>query len=876
MDQNRIGYFKQFAILIVLAATIRFTYSATQTINTLPAADATFIATLQTFLGNEIANYMHIRFGDEVAIGGLGATDASLTHTISAIVAFPNGFYVSQAATSHTYTATKRTFVYVRDSDSRTITIGGAAITYDDNLVFAETTAATTLPDTPTGCLPLFYADTNGTSITAVTDLRSGNLPVEYFDDFEDAVDNVGTNQAILISQNTYTGTKTVSQRVVVSPGGKLLVESGGTLTVSGGFDCPTGQQCIGGTGAVDFSGVDNPMDAEAFATLEAAQESDAPHLRINSDSWSISAAITFDQNDQIVEFVNSALVTTTDATAHGFVFSGDNAKIINARMDCSDTPVQDGSTEAALIYITGDNAEVSGCKLTGIPSVGIYVYQSDEANIHDCFINGELASWAGGTNTHHFCVKVEDSFGTKVHGNTITACVEGVKGTQNTPGEQMDFFITGNLIFDNWDHEYYGGGNYETLSNNEIYHTKGASTAVVGQGDYGKYINNKIYTSVGSAFNLRQPFNSYVSNNIIEVENSSASYYCISLGGISGYYSDTTHNTLANNTCEFTGTYSSNGIIIDAGGATGTQNGGNNSATVFTDSSKSYTVDGLIGLELYNWTDGSSGTITDNDGTTITVDALAGGAENDFDNDDLIYIGVVSFNKVIGNTITNACQTAGNASVFIDSTAQGEHNLIADNILDTSGAAGVETQFVEDCTIDNNQIIDADTRGINLIDTSETTISNNSITDEAGTVTANGIRETDDADTCDGLRFINNHINITSLAYSSQVVVSQPPAFFQADVHGRAMTLSGTYSVYPVEGNTFIVDTGGTNRQFNPVAGYWPAGAVINLVNTADDVESLNFNAGGLSGGCGQDQRCIYTYDGTSWQWVSLYDLSP
>jgi len=234
--KKEISYFRQIAILIILAVTIRFTWAATQTINTIPSADATFIATLQTFLGNELANYMHIRFGNEVAIGGLGPTDASLTHTISAIVAFPNGFYVSQAATSHTYTATKRTFVYVRDSDSRTITIGGAAITYDTNLVFAETTAATVLPATPTGCIPLFYADTDGTSITAVTDLRSGSLPVEYFDDLEDAVDNAGANQTILVSQQIRTGTKTVTQRIEVISGGRIIIDNGGTLTISGSF----------------------------------------------------------------------------------------------------------------------------------------------------------------------------------------------------------------------------------------------------------------------------------------------------------------------------------------------------------------------------------------------------------------------------------------------------------------------------------------------------------------------------------------------------------------------------------------------------------------------------------------------------------------
>ena len=58
-------------------------------------------------------------------------------------------------------------------------------------------------------------------------------------------------------------------------------------------------------------------------------------------------------------------------------------------------------------------------------------------------------------------------------------------------------------------------------------------------------------------------------------------------------------------------------------------------SSTVMTDSSASFVEDALIGWKIYNVTDGSYGIITDNTTTTVTVSALVGGTDNDWDTDD-------------------------------------------------------------------------------------------------------------------------------------------------------------------------------------------------------------------------------------------------
>lgn len=453
--KKEISYFRQAAILVILFAAIRFGWAATQTINTLPSANATFIADVQTFLGNELANYLHIRFGNEITIGGLGATDASLTHTVSAIVGFPNGFYVSQAATSHTYTATKRTFVYVRDSDSRTITIGGAAITYDDNLVFAETTAATTIPITPTGCLPLFYADTDGTSITAVTDLRSGEIAVEYFDDFEDAVDNVGANQTILISQNTWTGTKTATQRIHIAPGGRLLVEDdatlttsgmvavdwgssttppldgydgGESLTINGGFICPPDQQAFDGSNLTvtglreatpELFGIDGTADETEINYASAAVETNRGVVHFIGP-YTISGATPI--------LVRDYVTYTSYGSGYGrisFVSGvGTNKKMITN----DDTGV--GNTGFTISNLTLDADRANNEAVTGL--VAIELFLTTDSWIHHNRITGftshgiEITGQAANGSTDNIIESnIVDDYGNGLAG----ACVMLIRG---------------------------------------------------------------------------------------------------------------------------------------------------------------------------------------------------------------------------------------------------------------------------------------------------------------------------------------------------------------------------------------------------------------------------------------------------------------
>jgi len=84
-------------------------------------------------------------------------------------------------------------------------------------------------------------------------------------------------------------------------------------------------------------------------------------------------------------------------------------------------------------------------------------------------------------------------------------------------------------------------------------------------------------------------------------------------------------------------------------------------SSTIMTDSAASFPVDALIGATINNTTDGSSGVITDNTATTVTVASLSGGSDNSWDD---------AANDAY--TITNFPKTGDNYLAFSDSDTTG------------------------------------------------------------------------------------------------------------------------------------------------------------------------------------------------------------
>lgn len=88
--------------------------------------------------------------------------------------------------------------------------------------------------------------------------------------------------------------------------------------------------------------------------------------------------------------------------------------------------------------------------------------------------------------------------------------------------------------------------------------------------------------------------------------------------------------------------------------------------------------------------------------------------------------------------------------------------------------------------------------------------------------------------------------------------------------------TMAGTETFDNNDGNVFIKDPGGANRNFNP-SGTFTAGTVITVVNTADAAETITFDNGGIQQGVGQNECGIFVYNGSAWKvvWLGQNDLT-
>jgi len=127
--------------------------------------------------------------------------------------------------------------------------------------------------------------------------------------------------------------------------------------------------------------------------------------------------------------------------------------------------------------------------------------------------------------------------------------------------------------------------------------------------------------------------------------------------------------------------------------------------ATVLTDSTQAWTNDELIGDTVTNVTDGSSGVITDNNGTTITVTTLAGGTDDEWKAGD-----VYTINAGHATILTDSDQSWTNDELIgytILNTTDSSSGVITDNTSNTitvaelTGGSDNEFQANDAYTID-------------------------------------------------------------------------------------------------------------------------------------------------------------------------------
>ena len=248
---------RALAIVVSLASSV---WAQSQTHTTVPAQNSTFITDLQTFLrGEDAARYIE-QFSGFVVSGGVDATGGTLTHTPSAVTAYPGGYYTTETG-SILYVGNSTCYLILH----RLTTGNLGTFQRQAGTHYLTDCTSPTKPALPTDSLWLAQLTTNGSSVTAYTDLRT-RVPYAgsyLFDDLPSA----GVRGRVVIAQDVNSGTLfwdtgAAWRQITLNP-----MTFAGDLIVGGTSGAPT--RLALGT-ANQILGVDSGATAHEYKSLTA------------------------------------------------------------------------------------------------------------------------------------------------------------------------------------------------------------------------------------------------------------------------------------------------------------------------------------------------------------------------------------------------------------------------------------------------------------------------------------------------------------------------------------------------------------------------------------------------------------------------------
>lgn len=248
---------RALAIVVSLASSV---WAQSQTHTTVPAQNSTFITDLQTFLrGEDAARYIE-QFSGFVVSGGVDTTGGTLTHTPSAVTAYPGGYYTTETG-SILYVGNSTCYLILH----RLTTGNLGTFQRQAGTHYLTDCTSPTKPALPTDSLWLAQLTTNGSSVTAYTDLRT-RVPYAgsyLFDDLPSA----GVRGRVIIAQDVNSGTLfwdngTAWQQITANP-----MTAVGDMIVGGTGGAPS--RLIVGT-ANQVLGVNNAATTQEYKSLIA------------------------------------------------------------------------------------------------------------------------------------------------------------------------------------------------------------------------------------------------------------------------------------------------------------------------------------------------------------------------------------------------------------------------------------------------------------------------------------------------------------------------------------------------------------------------------------------------------------------------------
>ena len=243
------------------ASTASLTSAAdSHTHTTVPQQNSSFIGDLQTFLkGEDAARYIQ-QFEGMVVSGGVDATGGTLTHTPTSLTAYPGGYYTTETG-SVTYVSNSTCYLIAH----RLTTGNLGTFQRQSGTHYLTDCTSPSKPALPSDSLWLATVVTNGSSVTAYTDLRTR---VPYAGSYALAeIPSAGTRGRLALitdvnSGTLYWDTGAAWRQITLNP-----MTFAGDLIVGGSSGAPT--RLALGT-ANQILGVNSGATAHEYKSLTA------------------------------------------------------------------------------------------------------------------------------------------------------------------------------------------------------------------------------------------------------------------------------------------------------------------------------------------------------------------------------------------------------------------------------------------------------------------------------------------------------------------------------------------------------------------------------------------------------------------------------
>lgn len=364
----------------------------TETITTLPQNNLTFELDTINFLANEDAARFNKQFAGFIYLGGTAPISASLSHTVAALEAFVHGYYVQQPATLITYIANRRTYVFVDSVETRSTEVvasGGAGATFklrSLNLVVIECDIGSSQPTLSVpGLVALFYADTDATAITNVTDLRNLSPIVS-------STKTIDPERYGLIGDNLTDNLIPFQAMINALPSGSVIRFGQGIYRFSGKIVVP--KTCI-------IEGAGNSQLGTVLRITNATQD-----------------AIEITSTEQVIlrNFVLDASVTRSGGS--GVLISG------NAILHRIDNVTFDGH-QTQISIDSGRGWSITGCNFLNTTNVDIYVQTAIISPDVDGVISSNIFS--NGNTSFGFAIKITKAIGLTITNNRFIGYNTGI-----------------------------------------------------------------------------------------------------------------------------------------------------------------------------------------------------------------------------------------------------------------------------------------------------------------------------------------------------------------------------------------------------------------------------------------------------------------